>query len=141
MIEARKKMRSSMIPGQDYSKISEEDEYEEFGTVVAKAIDAEPKRYGILKKYFANRINKNSYNSFRDLIESVAVDEEDFYWINQTHVTVNEYEASADGFNHWYDAAILFKGSELPIDLSDEDVVSVFGTGKFIALADLSYGC
>ena len=141
VIEAREKMRSGMISGQNYSKISETDQYSEFSEVVLKAATEEPKRYGILNKYFGSEISGYGGQSFRDLIEGTIIDEEDFFWIDQTHVTRDEYEANADGFNHWYDVAMLFKGSVLPIDLNDEDVVSVFGTGKFIALADLSYGC
>jgi hypothetical protein len=40
-----------------------------------------------------------------------------------------------------YNVAELFAPGELPFDLNDPDTVSVFGTGKFEALADLSYGC
>ncbi len=141
VISNREKIRSNMIEGLSYSKISDEDSYEEFSEIVAKAVEKEADRYGILKKYLGNSIRRNSYNSFRDLIEATMVDEEDYYWIDQTHVSVEEYEANADGFSHWYDVAILFNGSELPIDMNDEDVVSVFGTGKAVTLADLSYGC
>lgn len=139
--EVRKKIRENMIHGLDYSVISDEDSYDEFPAVLSKAVKAEPDRYGILKEYYPGKISVNNYASFRDFLEETALDEETYCWINETHVSNDEYEASADGFNHWYDVVLLFKGNELPVDLNDEDVVSVFGTGKTVALADLSYGC
>ena len=67
--------------------------------------------------------------------------EEEYYWIDYAQLTEDEYEDKSQGcFNHWYSVLELFQ-DEVPVNLKDPDTISIFGTGKAEALADLSYGC
>lgn len=65
---------------------------------------------------------------------------QEYYWIDLTRVTQTQYERYTSELHHVYNVAELF-GPVLPFDLEDPEVVSMFGTGKFEALADFSYGC
>ena len=85
--------------------------------------------------YFENRLD----NIFR----RYEVECNTYYWLDQTRVTDKKWDIETmAGFNHWYDVAELYSPEqELPFELKDEDIVSIFGFGKFEAFADLSYGC
>ena len=132
----RSKIRENKKPGLDYGKISGCEDTYDFTGVIRKAAEREPERYRALSELFG----RMQYVDFSGLLEKNTIDEKTYYWVDQTHVSEDEFN-NYDGFNHWYDVAMLFAGEELPVDLNDEDVVSVFGTGRCIALADLSYGC
>ena len=43
--------------------------------------------------------------------------------------------------HHHYEVLELMDPSDLPFDPSDTDMVGVFGFDRFVAFADLSYGC
>ena len=94
-------------------------------------------RYASIRKYLG------------DLDEGFNLQEMDFlptqepreyYWIDLTRVTQAQYERYTSELHHVYNVAELF-GPVLPFDPEDPEVVSIFGTEKFEALADFSYGC
>ncbi len=131
---ARQQMQAQRIPGGDYAR-GEEAEEGDFGYYVCRHIEKEPERYGELKQY-----GIKSYEDIEEIFWDHLISEQKYHWIDQTRVTEEEF-GELDGFNHWYDILELYDGTELPVDLKDEDVVSIFGCGKFAAFADLSYGC
>lgn len=138
VIVARAKMRSEMEPGVDYSGPSED--IEERIDFIQEQIKKNPKRYSSIKKYIENCAD--DYAIIECVFESDSIGEENYYWIDQAPVTEQEYNSETGwGFNHWYEVAELFEAGKLPFDLTDEDTVSIFGTNKFVAFADLSYGC
>lgn len=49
-----------------------------------------------------------------------------------------EYEATGSWHSDWCEVLELFVGNELPINLNDSEVVSIFNTGKMVAIANLS---
>ena len=61
-----------------------------------------------------------------------------YYWIDQTRVDAKEYEATGSWHSDWCEVLELFVGNELPINLNDSEVVSIFNTGKMVAIANLS---
>ena len=131
---AREKMQAERIPGVDYSsggEIAEED----FGSYVLHYVEQDPQRYGVLKQY-----DIDPYADLEVMLDDHLVGERKYYWLDQTRVEEDEF-SEIDGYNHWYDVMELYDGLELPVDLNDEDIVSIFGCGKFAAFADLSYGC
>ena len=136
--EARKKMRSEMKAGDNYSEFECDDN--DFAQILSKAIKENSDKYGNLLKY-TGYINPDNirYVDFTDIYEKTILDKETYYWIDQVRCSFEEYEGLS--FNHFYSVAELFEGNTLPIDFKDEDVISTFGTKKFIAFADLSYGC
>ena len=135
VILARKKMRENKEENVDYSEIAynEEDKYSGY----LKAIDKNPDRYECIKKYL---IKDEEFFDLKNIISNYIVKTESYYWLNQTHVSQDEYMENYD-CNHWYEICELYEGSELPFDVSDEDIVSIFGFNKFVAFADMSYGC
>lgn len=148
---ARKKMRQEMKPGLDYGPTySDEDEIEDYGfenewtlfyRFAMSRIKAEPERYGRIEKYIHNSFYACGEDwIFQEIFRPLAFEEETCYWKDYARVSEKEFYDYSGGYNHWYDVAELF-GTEFPIDLSDPEVVTIFGTGKFLALADLSYGC
>ena len=131
VVIARNKRRSECLPGLDYSKLEYHDHEEEFMQI----LDTE--RYQVIKKY----VNKDdAYFNLKDIIDQYVVKQENYYWLDQTHVSQDVYMENYD-CNHWYEICELYEGNELPFDVSEEDVVSIFGFNKFVAFADLSYGC
>ena len=139
---ARVKMRDEKESGLTYSIVSSSDDNYYFLNVLKAAVKQEPKRYGNLLKYFSADELTNGYIEFKELFDNSILDEETYYWVEQTRVEEPEYEkACGEWMNHWYEVMEAFEGSELPIDLSDTEVVSILGTDRFIAFADLSYGC
>jgi len=130
---AREKMQADRVAGLDYSKGNVGDEIW-CGTYFQMLMNSEPERYGVLKEY-----HLPSYANLQEIISEYTLAEKHYYWRDQTRVSQEEFDA--DFFNHWYDVMELYDGKELPVDLNDEDVVSIFGCGKFEAFADLSYGC
>lgn len=131
---ARKKMQEQRISGLDYSMALEQDILG-FGDYVLKMIDREPGRYGSLGVY-----EIMPYSTLEEILDNYALGEARYYWLDQTRVSETVYNA-VEGNNHWYSVLELYGGKEIPVDLQDEDVVSIFGCGCFEAFADLSYGC
>lgn len=147
---AREKMRQEMKPGLDYDstdfdEIEDQDAYDGEGSLFYRfamsRIKAEPERYGRIEKYIHSISEPEEDDwAFQDIFRSDAFEKEVFYWTDYARVSEKEFDDYSGGYNHWYDIAELF-GAEFPIDLSDPEVVTIFGTGKFLAFADLSYGC
>ena len=139
--EAKAKMKEEMDEDLDYSVSLEE---ESFGEYIMEMAEEEPERYGHLTKY-VDMMSVDDYfeNRLDHIFKRYEVECNTYYWLDQTRVTEKEWDAETmDGFNHWYDVAELYSPEkELPFDLKDEDIVSIFGFGKFEAFADLSYGC
>lgn len=148
VVVARKKMRDEMNPSLDYSGPSDDVDEIDF---IKKQIKAFPNRYGVIEKYFVS--DNYGWDNFDDacfmddgfeqiFARQAMCKRDEYYWIDQTRVTEEEFDEESEfGFSHWYQVAELFGAGELPVDLADEDTVSIFGTGKFVAFADLSYGC
>lgn len=152
---AREKMRREMVPGLDYSP-AEPDEGEDedegdwdedgeegsdFYRFAMERVQAEPERYGRIEKYIREISDfEEDDQAFKALFISSAFEKEIFYWTDYARVSEKEFDDYSVGYNHWYDIAELF-GADFPIDFSDPEVVSIFGTNAFLALADLSYGC
>lgn len=136
---AREKMRKEKLPGLSYD--APKDEKISMLDFAQEQIQKEPQRYGSVKAYFSDA--EDSYHLLENIFKADSLGQETYYWLDQTPVTDAQYqEVAAQGcFNHWYDVAELFPAEGVPIDLNNEDVVSIFGTGKFLAFADLSYGC
>ncbi len=139
--EARHRMRASRKPGVSYTKPAYSDN-DSFREIVQREIRRDPKRYAAVDQHLP--VTQPSLwdghilaNEFRELLMCCSDDVQTFYWCNQTRVGPEEY---GDSFSHWYDIAELFEG-DLPVNLNDEEVVSILGTGRFTAFADLSYGC
>lgn len=136
---AREKMRKEKQPGLSYDAPKDNDI--SLPDFIQAQIQKEPQRYGSVKAYFADA--ENTSHLLETIFKADSLGQETYHWLDQTPVTDAEFqEVAAQGcFNHWYDVAELFPAEGLPVDLNDEDVVSIFGTGKFLAFADLSYGC
>ena len=106
------------------------------------AVKKEPKRYGHLLKYYTADELTNGYIEFKEAFDKNVLDEETYFWVEQTRVDEKEYtQAAGDWQHHWYEIMEAFEGDKIPLNLNDPNVVSIFGTGKFIAFTDLSYGC
>lgn len=136
----RKKIKEEMVKGLSYDGITTDDDLVED---MLKMIKKEPDRYKGLDKYLKNISEEYGYITLKHIFMEYAVSETEYYWIDQCQVSKEEWEAENDfGFNHWYSVVELYDAeSKLPFDLSDEDIVTIFGFNKFIAFADLSYGC
>lgn len=136
---ARQKMRSEKIAGLDYSgPENSEDEDIELMKFIQEQIRKEPKRYGSVEAYFAKQ--EDDPWLLQHIFKDDSVGEEIYYWQDQTHITDSEFDVLG-GFYHWYEIAELFPVGKLPVNLEDEDTVSIMGTNKFLAFADLYYGC
>lgn len=139
---ARNKMRAEKIAGLDYSQFSSNGDAGYYLDSLKQIVKKETSRYGHLLKYFTSDQLMNGYVPFKEAFDNHVLDEEMYYWVEQTRVNEEEYNAAAgDWQHHYYEILEAFEGTSLPVDLKDPDVVSIFGTGKFIAFADLSYGC
>lgn len=131
---AREKMSQQRVAALDYSKDSSE-EYEAFGAYVQRMIGKDCSRYGALRRY-----EISEYERLEDILDRFTIGRTHYYWIDQTRTTEEVFDETS-GYNHWYEVLELYDGKQMPVDLTDEDVVSIFGCGKFVAFADLSYGC
>lgn len=137
IMAARRKMQAERKPGLDYSPQNDsEDDLYDFGSYITQMIAREPKRYGALAmlelEYAMDPVN---------VLSPYADDEATFCWWDLTRISEEDFEAACDSYNHWYDVCELYGPGKLPFDLQDEDVVSIFGFDRFVAFADLSYGC
>ena len=142
VIKAREKMRSEMKSGLSYEKVDEESEC--FYEYLMKRIKEEKERYQDLVQYtdiFEDCENDHDPFFMDALFSCLSLGLVDTYWIDQTQVTETEFDDEFYGFNHWYEIAEVFDANECIFDFSDEDVVGIFGSDKFKAFIDLSYGC
>lgn len=131
---ARTLMAQADLPESLIRKQETDDEWEDSGDKMNQIIMKYPKRYGSLKKY-----NIGYWGG--DWEKIFGEEGEEYYWIDFTRVTKEQYDRYASELHHVYKVAELFAPGQLPFDLNDEDTVSIFGTGKFEAFADFSYGC
>ena len=99
-----------------------------------KVINQYPQEYGHLKRYISEDFQFDFPHLFSDYMES-------YYWVDMTRVSEEEYKRCTSHLNHPYHLLELFGPAGAPVDFDDPDVISVFGTKAFEALADLSYGC
>lgn len=135
---ARHMMRQSKKPGLSYNQITLSEDYAGFIKYVLKAVRSEPARYqNVLRNLDASQF-EYGYNDIFDLFEECTVDAKTYYWIDQTRVDAKEYEATGSWHSDWCEVLELFVGNELPINLNDSEVVSIFNTGKMVAFANLS---
>ena len=136
---ARRKMNMDKKADLDYSDAYQADG---FYSYIKAAISAEPQRHGSLEQYINKFSSEDEYLELTDIFANFIIDKEVFYWLDQTRVTTDEYDIdNCCGFNHWYEIAELYAVNGLPFDLSDKEIVSIFGFDKFEAFADLSCGC
>lgn len=139
VLSARQKMRSEKNPDLDYS--APPDRTKSLLKFALEQIEKEPERYGAVKDAFAS-VSDDDYKPLQRIFEKDSLEEEAYYWIDQTSVSKQEFnKLSVNGFSHWYEVAELYAPGKLPFDLTDEDTTGIFGTDKFAAFADLSYGC
>lgn len=137
IMAARRKMQAEMKPGLDYSpQTGDEDDAFDFGGYITRMIAREPKRYGVLATLDLEYVMDPAA-----VLSPYADDEATFCWWDLTRISEEDFEAACDDYNHWYDVCELYGPGKLPFDLQDEDVVSIFGFDRFVAFADLSYGC
>lgn len=138
VIYAREHMELEKVKDFSYERIYESDNLLEYMRTI---VQEEKNRYGIIEKYISNDTFCEDDFSLKDLIYEYALDEKKYYWFEQCRVSKTEYEQyTGNTFNHWYEIAELYRpDSDLPFDLNDEDIVSIFGFEKFEAFGDLSY--
>ena len=138
---ARRKMKQEQVKGFSYDRA---DEAETFARYLLNVATKEAERYGELIQYIDEEMADDYYEgSISNIFSRFTVDSEEYYWLDQTRVTFDEWESETSfGFNHWYEIMELYASEQtLPFDLTDQDVVSILGFEKFVAFADLSYGC
>lgn len=146
VIEARKKLIDATDIDEKFLQLKDnsygdDEDYDENvggegGIDVNEIIASNPGRYESVKKYFIDEDGDIHFN-FKLLPLKIDC----YHWINLSRVSEDEYERYASELPHEYFVAELFAPEALPFDIDDLATVSVFGTGKFEALADLSYGC
>lgn len=134
ILEARKKMQAERNPEFDYSA-GDVHECAGFGAYVLRKTAEEPLRYGGLVNY-----EISEYCRLDEILERYCLAEEKHYWLDQT-VVPEEIFAECEGSEYWYEILELYEGKQLPVDLHNEETVSILGCGCFAAFADLSYGC
>lgn len=137
---AREKMQKEKVKELSYN---EDYEAEDFWDYIQKACKNEKERYeGVLD--YIKKLDVDEENlTLTDIFMNKKLTEKNYYWLDQCRVTDDEwFDETAGGFNHWYEVMELYDADKkLPFDLNDEDIVSIFGFEKFVAFADLSYGC
>ena len=124
--EARRRMNAQAAGGGDYSELE--------NGVVPKGDE----------RYAGIRIKKSAWSDQFELAEALGkacAKREEYYWIDQTRVDRETYEAATGMLSHHYSVMELMDPKNLTFDPNDPEMVSIFGFGKFIAFADLSYGC
>ena len=149
ILTARAKMHREMRHGLDYSSNLHEENDECFSQYMIRMVKNEPQRYGILNSmisgYSENFDDPDEpflcANNPADVLNDYTDDEAVYCWWNMARIPETEFDEIGDGYSHWYDVCELYGPGELPFDLTDEELVSIFGFGKFEAFADLSYGC
>ena len=134
IVAARQEMKSHKGINKKFLKSSsdEDDERLSYEEIIA----SNPDRYAPVKKYFADL---DEYDHFD--FEVLPVQSEQYYWIDLCRVSRDEYERYTSELHHVYNVVELFDPDDIPFDLNDPATVSIFGTNKFKAFADLSYGC
>ncbi len=107
---------------------------------IQEMLKLEPSRYEGLEQYIdLDRINDEAV-SFMDLFDKHISAHSSYYWMDQTQMSESEWkEVQKDSTANWYTVAELYPSeSALPFDLTDEDIVSIFGFNRFEAFVDLS---
>lgn len=140
VIDAHKKRIESMDPNLDYSRDIEydTDDWDLIDVYINQMIKKYPERYGCLEKYLLKH-NYYDFVSLYDYFSDYIIEERTYYWQDQCRISKEEWY---DEFNHWYEVMELYSAEkELPFDMTDEDIVTIFGYNEFIDFADLSYGC
>ena len=121
----------------EYKNNSEAEDFMEFFIEMTK----ENNKYKDLAKYTPSYYD--DFTTIKDIFECNIIETKSYYWMN--HIRIDEAEwndETKDGFEHWYEVIELYDAEQpLPFNLEDKEVVSIFGSKKFISLADLSYGC
>ncbi len=141
IVTAREIMVSESKTGLDYST---KFDAETFGEYTLKIVEIEPDRYGHLVQYIEDDPEEVEFESeFKYIFYNKEIHSNEYYWLDQTRVSPEEWESdSPNVYYHWYEVLELYSTEEdLPFDLEDDEIVSIFGFGRFLALADLSYGC
>jgi DNA-binding PadR family transcriptional regulator len=138
----RNRLINEMQDGLDYSSNSKADEFKDY---VYEIVKTEPERYKAVAEILPN-INKVSdftRDTMKDILSNFEMNSETYFWINEIQVSEEDFDyAFGGGFNHWYDVAELYNSKDdFPFDLNDPEISSIFGFNKFLAFADLSYGC
>lgn len=131
---AREKMGRNKKKGLSYAGTG--DDSMEFGALAHQMIQKEGARYGELRSI----IDEDDFSPL-ECLSRCADDEAVYCWWDMTRVDEDAYERKYKGSSHWYEILQLYGPGKLPFDLKDPDIMSIFGFGKFEALADLSYGC
>lgn len=130
IVAARKQMKHNTKVNKKYLRAGKSE------IPFASIIEADPSRYAPVKKYFEG-IEEDFLFDFGLL----PIKTENYYWIDLCRVSGDEFERYASELHHIYHVAELFDPDDMPFDLTDPATVSIFGTDKFKAFADLSYGC
>lgn len=107
----------------------------------AQVIASNPGRYASVRKYFDGQDEADEGMQMFDFSALPAIEKKSCYWIDLCRVTKDEFRRYASELHHVYTVAELFDPDDLPFDLNDPATVSIFGTNRFEAFADLSYGC
>lgn len=103
----------------------------------------EPKRYGKIRVYLEEGIGEaDNQKALQQIFRKYAADEEEYCWRNYCRINGREFTRIERGIHRikWYDIAEIFRYEDFDFDFSDPDVVSILGSGKFLDMADLSYG-
>jgi len=143
--KARAKMRSEMDPMLNYEPVDEESKC--FCDYLINRITEESERYQALMQYmdiFDQCWNDDDAFYMDELFDSFSLGFEENYWIDQTKVSETEFSEYSDEYyenNHWYEVAEVFDLNEWVFNFEDEDTIGIFGSDKFKAVIDLSYGC
>ncbi len=142
IIDSRKKLKSEMKEGLDYSKPKMSGGYFSFGKYVLKMAQKEPERYGELE-YLIPKKGASEYHFLQDVFFAYEAEREEYYWCDMIRASKSEWEmAVGGGLYHCYEIMELYPiDKPLPFDLSDKYINSIFGFNEFEAFADLSQGC
>ncbi len=134
IVEARQKIKKN--GGIEQRLLTDANAENGEGPSYEDIIASNPDKYASVKEYFTGL---DEYERFD--FEVLPIQTEKYYWIDLCKVTKDEYERYTSELHHVYNIVELFDPNDIPFDLDDPATVSIFGTKKFIALADLSYGC
>ena len=142
-LESETKVAHSLMKEQieenlDYS--SDRKGASDFGGYVEIMAVQDSARYGGMDKYVDKIRFDYDESGILTIFKKRSFDVKSYHWINQTRVSDSEWnKESASGFDNWCEIIELYPFEKnLPFDLNDEDIVSIFGFGKFKAFANIS---